>query len=57
MTIPACNDSAPSFASIAYVIGRARELARPMRTGRLDASAALARRGRRPVLSDPSLNQ
>jgi hypothetical protein len=27
MTIPAYNDSAPSFASIAYVISRARELA------------------------------
>jgi hypothetical protein len=27
MTIPIYNDSAPSFASIAYVIGRARELA------------------------------
>jgi hypothetical protein len=27
MTIPAYNDSAPSFASIAYVISRAREMA------------------------------
>jgi hypothetical protein len=27
MTIPAYNDNAPSFASIAYVISRARELA------------------------------
>jgi hypothetical protein len=27
MTIPAYNESAPSFASIAYVISRARELA------------------------------
>ena len=27
MTIPAYNDNAPSFASIAYVIDRARELA------------------------------
>jgi hypothetical protein len=34
MTIPAYNDNAPSFTSIAYVISRARELAAEAEAGR-----------------------
>ncbi len=46
MSIPAYNDHAPSFAAIAYVIGRARELASA------DAEdPASQQRGQRPSIS------